>query len=109
MLFFRVCGGRQKLFVINLCCNLELDVLIFDCLLASMTVVQAEDVRASFLFVGDLNVHQKEWLGSTTTNRHGVATFDFATVSGGDQLLVDPTHVRGGALDLLLTDVPALT
>ena len=73
-----------------------------------MTAVQAEDVRASFLFVGDLNGHHQEWLGSTTTNRHGVAAFDFATVSGCDQLVVGPTHARGGTLDLLMTDVPDL-
>ena len=54
-----------------------------------MAAVQAEDVRASFLFVGDLNGHHQEWLGSTMTNSHGVATFDFATVSGCDQLVVD--------------------
>ena len=41
-----------------------------------MAAVQAEDVRAFFLFVGDLNGHHQEWLGSTTTNRHGVAAFD---------------------------------
>ena len=45
-----------------------------------MAAVQAEDVRASFLFVGDLNGYHQEWLGSTTTNRHGVAAFDFASV-----------------------------
>ena len=73
-----------------------------------MAAVQAEDVRASFLFVGDLNFHHQEWLGSTTTNRHGVASFDFATVSGYDQLVVGPTHARGGTLDLLMTDVPDL-
>ena len=72
-----------------------------------MAAVQAEDVRASFLFVGDLNGHHQEWLGSTTTNRHGVAAFDFATVSGCDQLVVDPTHARGGILNLLTTDVLA--
>ena len=55
----------------------------------------------------DLNGHYQEWLGSTTTNRHGVAAFDFATVSGCDQLVVDPTHARGGTLDLLI-DVPDL-
>ena len=70
--------------------------------------MQAEDVRASFLFVGDLNGHQQEWLGSTITNRHGVVAFDFATVSGGNQLVVGPTHARGGTLDLLMTDVPDL-
>ena len=47
-------------------------------------------------------------MGSTTTNRHGVAAFDFATVSGCDQLVVGPTHARGGTLDLLMTDVPDL-
>ena len=47
-------------------------------------------------------------MGSTTTNRHGVAAFDFATVSGCDQLVVGPTHARGGILYLLMTDVPDL-
>ena len=55
--------------------NPDLVERIFDCLLASMAAVQAEDVRASFLFVSDLNGHHQEWLGSTTTNRHGVAAF----------------------------------
>ena len=44
-------------------------------------------------------------MGSTTTNRHGVAAFDFATVSGCDQLVVSPTHACGGTLDLLMTDL----
>ena len=77
-------------------------------ILASMAAVQAEDVRASFLFVGDLNGHHEQWLGSATTNRHGVAAFDFATVSGCDQLVIGPTHARGGILDLLMADVPDL-
>ena len=70
--------------------------------------MQAENVRASFLFVGDLNGHYQEWLGSATTNRHGVTAFDFATVSGCDQLVVGPTHARCGTVDLLMTDVPDL-
>ena len=71
-----------------------------------MAAVQTEDIRESFLFVGDLNGHHQEWLGSTTTNRHGVTAFDFATVSRCDQLVVGQTHARGGTLDLLMTDVP---
>ena len=47
-------------------------------------------------------------MGSTTTNSHGVAAFDFATVSGCDQLVVGPTHARGGIPDLLMTDAPDL-
>ena len=73
-----------------------------------MAAVQTEDIHGSFLFVCDLNSHHQEWLSSTTTNRHGVAAFEFATVSGCDQLVVGPTHARGGTLDLLKTDVPAL-
>ena len=42
------------------------------------------------------------------TNSHGVAAFDFATVSGCDQLVVGPTHARGAILDLVITDVPDL-
>ena len=88
---------------------LDLDDRNFDCLLASMAAVQAEDIRASFLFVGDLNGHHQEWLGSMTTNRHGVAAFDFATVSDCDQLVVGTTHACGGTLHLLMTDVPDST
>ena len=80
MLVFRVCGMRQNLYVYSLYRNNDLDDRIFDCLLASMVAVQAEDVGASFLFVGDLNGHHQERLGSTTTNCHGVAAFDFAAV-----------------------------
>ena len=73
-----------------------------------MAAVQPQDVHASFLFVGNLNGHHQEWLGSTTTNSHGDAAFDFETVSGCDQLVVGPTHACGGILDLLMTDVPDL-
>ena len=90
MLVFVVCGVRQNIYVFSLHRSPDLDD------------------RASFLFVGDLNGHHQEWLGSTTMNRHGVAAFDFATVSGCDQLLVGPTHARDGTLDLLMIDVPYL-
>ena len=109
MLVFMVCGVRQNFSVYSLYRNPYLDDRIFDCLLALMAAVQAEDVRASFLFVGDLNGHHQEWLSSTTTNYHGVAAFDFATVSGCDQLVVGPTHACGSlVVDLLMTDVPDL-
>ena len=80
----------------------------FYCLLTSMAAVQADEVRASFLFVGDLNGHHQQRLGSTTISRHGVAASDFTTVSGCDQLVVGPTHARGGILTLLMTDVSDL-
>ena len=104
ILFFRVCVARQNLYVFSLYRNPDLNDRIFDCLLTSMTAVQADDVCASFLFVGDLNGHHQEWLGFATKNRHGVAAFEFATVSGYDPLFVGPTHALGGTLDLPMTD-----
>ena len=108
-LVFKVCGVRQSLYVFSLYRNPDLDDWIFYCLLTSMAAVQAEDMHASFLFVGDLIGHHQEWLGSATTNRHGVAAFDFKTVSSCDQLVVGPTHARGGTLDLLMIDVQPCT
>ena len=101
MMFFRVCGARQNFYVFRLYRKPDLDDRIFDCLLTSMAAVQAEDVGASFLFVGDLNGHHQEWLGSTTTNCQGVPAFVFTTVSGCDQLVVGPTHARGGTFETI--------
>ena len=61
MQFFMVRGARQNLYVFSLCHNPGLDDLIFGCLQTSMAAVNDEDVRASFLFVGDLNSHHHEW------------------------------------------------
>ena len=63
MLFFRVCGVRQNLYVFSIYCNPDINDQIFYCLDASLAVVLAEDVRATFLFVSDLNGHHQEWLG----------------------------------------------
>ena len=82
MLVVRVCGLRQNFYVYSLYRNPDQDDSIYDCLLTTMAAVQAEDLCASSPFVGDLNGHHQEWLGYTTTNSHGVAAFDFATVSG---------------------------
>ena len=103
MLVFRVCGDRQNFYMHSLYRNPDQDDLIYGCLLTAMAAVQAADARASLLFMGDLNGHHQEWLGSTTTNRNGVAALDFATVSACDQLVIGPTHARVGTLDLLMT------
>ena len=63
--------------------------------------IKAQDVHVTFLFVGELNGHH-EWLGSTTTNWHGVPAFVFTTVPDCDQVVVGQTHECGGTLDLLM-------
>ena len=79
MLVFMVRNERQNFYIFSPYINPDLDDQIYDCLLTLMAAVPTEDVRASFLFAGDLNGHHQEWLGSTTTNRHGVAAFEPST------------------------------
>ena len=94
MLVFRVCGVRQNIYVYSLYRNPDVIDWIFDCFLASMAAMQAEDLRASFLFVGDLNGHHQDWLGSTTTHCRGVATFGFEqSLVAISWLSVQPMHV----------------
>ena len=93
-------GVRHNFYLFGLYLNPDLEHRIFGCLLTSTVTVQAEDVRASYLFVGDLNGAHQKWLCSKTANRHGVAAFDFATVSGYDRLVVGQTHARGFGLHL---------
>ena len=48
-------------------------------------------------------------VGSTTTNRHGVAAFHFELSPVAISLVVGPTHARCGTLDLcMVDDVPDL-
>ena len=62
ILFFRVCGISQNLYVFSIYRNPDLDDWIFDCLHTSMAAVQPADVRASFLFVGDLKaIIKSDW------------------------------------------------
>ena len=62
-----------------------------------MSAMQAEDVRASFLYTADPNGHHQEWLGSTTTRTVVVLLLWIL-----QRLLVG---YCGGILDFLITDV----
>ena len=57
LLVFWVCSARQIFYVYH---NPNLVDCIDDCLLTAMATVQTEEVRASFMFVGDLNGHHPE-------------------------------------------------
>ena len=74
-----------------------------------MANIQQNDIRSSFLFLGDFNEHHREWLNSISpTGRHGLSAYDLSSVSGCDQLVSEPTHVSGNCLDLIFTDVPGV-
>ena len=61
MRHFMVCGFKQNICVFSLYSNPNLYDHIFNCLLTSMATVQSEPfseaMRASFLFVDDLNLY----------------------------------------------------
>ena len=76
-------------------------------LLTQIASVQVKHVLASFLFVGDLNGHHRN--GWILQPRIVMMWQPLASrLSGCDQLVVDPTHARGGTLYLLITDIPCL-
>ena len=88
----------DRTYVFSIYYNPNLEDWIFDC---SLFPVQADYMCASFLFVGDLNGCHLEWFCSTATNRHGVAVFDFAIVSGCDQLVDVVEHLTSSWLMFL--------
>ncbi len=60
----------------------------------AMSVIQDDDRKAAFVFVGDFNAHHREWLESVSpTDSHGRAALHFANVSGCSQLVAGPTHL----------------
>ncbi len=101
----RVCAQLHNFYILGSFRNPDSDDTIFDCLL--MTIIQDEDRKAAFVFVGDFNVHHREWLESVSpTDSHGHAALDFAYVSQCSQLVMGPAHLAGNRFDLALTDVP---
>ena len=109
VLVLKVCGKHSNFYLFAVYRNPDLDDQIFDCLLNSMAVIQENDRKAAFLFVGDFNAHHREWLNSVSpTDCHGRRALDFSTESGCDQLIHRSTHRSGNILDLIFTDVPGV-
>ncbi len=70
-------------------------------------MIQDDDRKTAFVFVGNFSAHHREWLQSVSpTDSHGHATLDFANVSGCSQLLTGPAQLAGNRLDLVLADIP---
>ena len=105
----RVCSRSNNFYIFSVYRNPDLDNSIYDCLLTSMSAIQEADKKSAFVFVGDVNAHHREWLGSNTpTDAHGRAAYDFSLLSGTEQLITGSTHRSGNCLDLLFTDVSSV-
>ncbi len=78
----RVCAQLQDFYVLGSYRNPDSDDTIFDCLLMAMSLIQDDDRKAAFVFIGDFNAHHREWLESVSpTDSHGRAALDFDNVS----------------------------
>ena len=53
-----------------------------------------------------MNAHHEKHLGFSTTNLHGRSVRDFTSSLECEQMIAENTHVNGGLLDLVMTDVP---
>ena len=102
----KTCKSSHNFYVFSVYQNPDLSNNIFGCLLTVISKVQSVDRKAFFLFTGYVNSHHEEWLGSSTTNLLRRAARDFTSSLGFEQMVTEPTHINGGVLDLVLTDVP---
>ena len=59
-----VCSRLNKFYSFKFYHNSDLNDLLYDCLLTSMSNIQQKNRNAAFKFVGDVNAHNQKWLGS---------------------------------------------
>ena len=55
-----MCVKHNNFYLFSVSRNPDADDGIFDCLLVSMAAIQENDIKASFVFIGDFNAHHKE-------------------------------------------------
>ena len=94
MQMVKVCGKHYNFYICSIYRNPDLEDSIFDCPLMTMAILQENDVKASFVFIGDFNAHHREWLNSVSpTDIHGLRALDFSSESGCEQIIRKPTQV----------------
>ena len=90
--------------------NTDLDYIVYECHINTTAAFQESHQIASFVVVGDLNTHYRDWLNSfSSIDHHCIDVLDFATISGCEKLILGTTHISGNCLDLFLTNSPWVT
>jgi hypothetical protein len=85
---------------------------LFDFLSEKADHIISEHPTAEIIILGDFNVHNKEWLGSTRTDPQGRAAETFAVSNSLTNLIKEPTYFpriatnNPSPLDLFLTSHP---
>lgn len=87
-------------------------VQLFDSISEKIDHLISEHPSSEVIILGDFNVHNKEWLGSSKTDPQGRAAADFATSNALTNLVQQPTYFpristhSSNPLDLFLTTNP---
>ena len=85
----------------------------FDYLTSCRESLLSSHPHAEVLFIGDFNVHNTEWLGSTTTDLGGIEAHSFSVINEMEQLIKHTTRVpdrhdhASNTLDLFFTSNPS--
>ena len=101
----RICKSSHNFYVFGVYRNPNQLDKNFGRLLAAMAKVQPINRKAYSLFVGDVNAHHEEFLGSSATTLHGRIARDFTSSSSREQMFTWPTHFDAEVLNLVLTEV----
>ena len=99
----KVYGKHNKFHLCSIYRNPDLDGNILYCFLMTMATIQENDLKAPFVFIGDFNVHHREWLNSVSpANGHGLRALDFSSESGCEEIIYKPTHRSAKCIDLVI-------
>src|ERR1044072_580092 len=85
----------------------------FQYLTTSHETVTPSHPNAEILYLGDLNVHHTEWLGSSHTDTGGKEAKLFSILNDLEELIWEPTHIPDrpnqflNTLDLCFTTTPS--
>ncbi|KAL7636426.1 UNVERIFIED_CONTAM: hypothetical protein RMT77_013201 [Armadillidium vulgare] len=86
----------------------------FEYLTTSHETVTSSRPNIEVLYLGDFNVHNTEWLGSSHTDPGGEEAESFSILNDLEQLIKEPTHIPDrpnqflNTLDLCFTTSPSL-
>ena len=88
-------------------------VSFFDYLNSCHETVTSSHPQAEILYLGDFNVHHREWLNSSHTDSGGIEALTFSILNDLEQIISQPTHIpdrydhSANILDLFFTSNPS--
>lgn len=103
-----ICGSMCNFYMLSLYRSPSGDEILFDYMTDFNATIQSIDQKPVCLFIGDMNGHHQDWLGSTWSGRRGFTAFDLF-----HRVVMWPvgcwsSRQAGSTLDLPYTDMPDL-